>query len=56
MALVLPVLGVCWLAFMAFPGLLGEESAIDYAAMALGAGLMVAGAFRFLYDPSETEE
>ncbi|EFW91598.1 hypothetical protein ZOD2009_13581 [Haladaptatus paucihalophilus DX253] len=41
---------------MAFPGFLGEETTIDYAAMALGAGLMVAGVFRFLYSPSETDE
>lgn len=52
-ALILPVLGVCWLAFLLFPGYLGEESTIDYAAMTLGAGLMVAGVFRFLYSPDD---
>ena len=52
----LPVLGVCWLVFLLFPNYLGQESTVDYAAMTLGVGLMVAGVFRFLYSPGDSNE
>ncbi len=58
-ALILPVLGVCWLVFFLFPNYLGQESTVEYTAMMLGVGLMVAGVFRFLCssgDSSESED
>ncbi|WP_435157632.1 hypothetical protein [Haladaptatus sp. DFWS20] len=54
--LVLPLLGVCWLAFLGYSELHGDGANVDFVAMTLGAGLMVAGVFRFLRTTAETEE
>ncbi len=50
------MLGVCWLGFLIYTELYGGGANIDFIAMTLGAGLMVAGAFRFLQSHTEHEE
>ncbi|WP_266080548.1 hypothetical protein [Haladaptatus caseinilyticus] len=54
--LVLPLLGVCWLAFLGYSELHGDGANVDFVAMTLGAGLMLAGVFRFLRTTTEKEE
>lgn len=54
--IVLPLLGVCWLAFLGYSQLHGDGANVDFVAMTLGAGLMVAGVFRFLHTTGETQE
>ncbi|WP_227356962.1 hypothetical protein [Haladaptatus salinisoli] len=54
-ALVLPILGICWLAFLAYSEL-GDGANVDLVAMTLGAGLMIAGVAQFLRAPDEADE
>ncbi|SIR83423.1 hypothetical protein SAMN05421858_4046 [Haladaptatus litoreus] len=53
--LILPALGVCWLAFLGYSELYGGGANVDFVAMTLGAGLMVAGTFRFLRTTDSVE-
>ncbi|WP_227376951.1 hypothetical protein [Haladaptatus halobius] len=53
---VLPILAVCWLAFLAYSELGGDGANVDLVAMTLGVGLMVAGVFQFLRAPAEADE
>lgn len=55
-ALVLPLLGICWLGFLVYTDLNGDGANVDLIAMLLGIVLMVAGVFRFLSDSSDGDE
>ena len=51
----LPLLGLCWLAYLGASQLRTVPSGIDYVGVLLGVGLMVAGAIRFLRPGHDAE-